>query len=336
MKKLTIWLLTVILLAGLLPASSVSAQEFAESKTPLGNSSDAKIHNIKLAAERLDGVTVGYGETFSFNDLVGARTEERGYKNAVNGRGSKVRGGGVAQVASTLYLALKQMGGDIEYVEMKTYGNRFTDGYVSSGKDAVVTDYKAGTDFRFINYYDTFTISLWVGSDAVYCSLESGDDGDWEGGWEENGDGDYGASAIEISGNKALKNNIRLCADSIYDTTLGEGDIFSFNDIVGPRTERYGYEIAINGRGVKVVGGGVAQVASALWLAVKNMDCIEIVERKTYGDRYNQSYVKSSNDAILTDYNDDTDFRFRYIGYGTLSIYTYVSDDEIICEVYEE
>ena len=65
--------------------------------------------------------------------------------------------------------------------------------------------------------------------------------------------------------------NIRLAADSVSDTVLAEGDVFSFNEIVGPRTKKNGYVSGTNGRGVSVTGGGVAQVASALWLANRPM-----------------------------------------------------------------
>ena len=103
---------------------------------------------------------------------------------------------------------------------------------------------------------------------------------------------------------------------------------------MGPRTQRYGYQKAVNGRGVKVVGGGVAQVASAIYMAVKDMDCVEIVDKSLYRD-YNQDYVADSADAIAVDYSDGLDFSFRYIGYGTLSVYTQLIDDVLSCEIVE-
>ena len=104
--------------------------------------------------------------------------------------------------------------------------------------------------------------------------------------------------------------------------------------MVGPREERYGYETAINGRGVKVVGGGVAQVASVVWLAIEDLDDVSIVEKSTYGKRYNQDYVESSADAILTDYNAGTDFAFRYVGDDSITLYTYLDGDTLHCDVY--
>ena len=130
--------------------------------------------------------------------------------------------------------------------------------------------------------------------------------------------------------------NVTLAAESLNDTMLDSGDGFSFNDVVGRRTKKYGYRTAINGRGAKVTGGGVAQVASALWLAIKDRDDIVILEKHTYGTRYNQRYVKDAADAILTDYASEKDFRFRYDGDACLTIYAYVEDGLLYCEVLED
>ena len=245
---------------------------------------------------------------------------------AINGRGVKAMGGGVAQVASTLYLALKQLDG-IDYVEKKTYGSKFTQDYVFSGDDAIITDSSEGIDFVFENNYGDFYINIWTTDSTVECTLSSYDD---------PGYGDsVGSSSITLDGTDDMIHNIELAAGSVYDTTLQSGDTFSFNDTVGPRTADYGYKTAVNGRGVKVVGGGVAQVASAIWLAIKDLDTVTVTEKSTYGSKYNQSYVDDPDDAILTDYTAGTDFSFTYGGDGELSIYTEVSGDTLTCEIYE-
>ena len=128
--------------------------------------------------------------------------------------------------------------------------------------------------------------------------------------------------------------NLRLAAQSIDGVTVAAGDSFSFNDTVGPREKRRGYREAPNGRGVPVTGGGVAQVASALWLAIKDAAGFSIVEKSTYGDSYNQDYVDSSYDAILTDYASGRDFCFRYTGAGSVTIYAYESDGWLYCDIY--
>ena len=325
MKKLMALGMALVLMAGMLAVPAMADTDVT-ANTPLDSASSAQKNNIQLAVDALDGAYVAYGDVFSFNDIVGDRTPARGYKNAINGRGVKAMGGGVAQVASTLYLALEQLDG-IDYVEKRVYGSKFAGDYVFSGDEAIITDSSEGIDFVFENNYDDFYINIWTTDTTIECTLSSYDD---------PGYGDsVGSSTIYLDGTSALIHNIELAAGSVYDTVLESGDTFSFNAVVGPRTTNYGYKSAVNGRGVKVVGGGVAQVASAIWLAIKDLDNVTIEEMSTYGSRYNQSYVDDPDDAIVTDYAAGTDFAFTYDGYGELSIYTQVSGDTLTCEIYE-
>lgn len=361
--------LALTLALAMLLACAAFASEYYSARTPLSGSGSAKLNNVSLAVEAVNGTRVPTGEHFSFNDTVGRRVESRGYRTAPNGRGARVTGGGVAQVASTLYLALLKVREDIEIDPVKTYGSRFADNYVSDPAYAVVTDYDAGIDLSFTNYDQPMTIDMWMNDDYVYCSITMGDDvfapaggnaggdkaksadpstwgkwGDWvvstlppepEGDAAEAPERALLASAcLYTGGDPNVICNATLAADSITDTTLSQGGVFSFNDIVGPRNQAYGYRRAVNGRGAKVYGGGVAQVASAIWLAVKDMDDISILEKATYGSRYNQSYVDSSADAILTDYSAGRDFSFRYTGDGSITVYTYVQDGWVYCDIY--
>lgn len=328
MRRTIAWaLLCALLLAALCPAAL--AAQYVSASTPLGTDG-ARISNIRLAAEAINGVYVAYGSSFSFNDAVGARTTARGYQSAVNGRGVQVVGGGVAQVASTLYLALKQVEG-ISYDQKRTYASRYNQSYVSSQEDAILVDGAAGVDFAFTNGCANMTIEAHISGDMLVCSLN------FDSAYSASDTGATLAQArLSLSGDAALLNNISLAAQAIDQTVLSSGDTFSFNALVGARTAERGYQSAVNGRGAQVVGGGVAQVASAVWLAIKQMDQIAIVEKSTYASRYNQHYVDSAADAILTDYNAGTDFSFRYTGTGSIVIRTYVSGGELICEISRE
>ena len=320
----------VLLLGTLLSAASALAASSVTEQTPLGNSA-ARIHNIQLAAQAINGYYLPYGASFSFNSVVGERTAERGYQSAVNGRGVKVVGGGVAQVASTIYLALQSVGG-ISYDELETYGSKYNQDYVASSSDAILVDQKSGHDFAFTNYADDMLLEVYTSGDTLYCTLTFGTASSAS---SSTAGGEIVSSAsISLEGTDALFNNVSLAAGAIDGCELSGNGYFSFNDIVGARTAENGYRSAVNGRGVKVVGGGVAQVASAVWLAIKNMDDISIIEKSTYGNRYNQSYVWSASDAILTDYNAGTDFSFRYIGNGSITIRTYVDGALLKCDVY--
>jgi len=338
MKRFIAALLCIMLCIPLFPTGAL-AQERVSARTPLSGSARAKVSNIEIAAAHINGMVVPYGTEFSFNDTVGPRTKAYGYQPALNGRGVEVTGGGVAQAASTLYLALLQLNQEIEFTQRKTYGSRFRDSYVANADDAILVDYSSGVDFSFINWGDDLTIEMWTTDSYLYCALTAGTEEktflNWVPLTPAQVRSPIASASIWIDGNEALRNNILLAASSINDTVLLNGDIFSFNDSVGPRVEKYGYQPALNGRGAKVTGGGVAQVASVIWLAVKNLDEIAIVEKSTYGSRYNQDYVSSSNDAILTDYNDNTDFSFRNTSLRPLTISTYVSGDMLVCDIYQ-
>lgn len=346
-------LCVVVCISALAAAPFALAEERITMRTPLSGSTWAKIANIEIATRSLNGVTIPFGETFSFNDIVGPRTTAYGYQTAPNGRGAKVTGGGVAQAATTLYLALCQLelDEDIEFTDLETYGSRFKDNYVSSGSDAILVDETSGIDFTFINYAGDMTIEMWMTDNYLYCELTITSEDDFSFETEDYADGFYSgmpsaelvpamqrpiaSASFYLEDNNALRDNIILAASSINDTVLAAGDLFSFNDSVGPRLEKYGYQSAVNGRGATVTGGGVAQVASVIWLASKDIDNIVMVEKSTYGSRYNQNYVANSNDAILVDYNAGRDFSFRNAGDTTLTLSVYVSGDQLICDIFE-
>jgi len=76
--------------------------------TTLIGSGPARTANIRLAAEALDGQVIAAGEELSFNLVVGPRTAERGFQEApviLREVRDLQRGGGICQVASTLFAA---------------------------------------------------------------------------------------------------------------------------------------------------------------------------------------------------------------------------------------
>jgi len=135
--------------------------------------------------------------------------------------------------------------------------------------------------------------------------------------------------SITLGDDPAILGNVTLAADSIYDTTLANGDVFSFIASVGPTAPEYGYQPAIDGRGETVIGGGVNIVASALWLLIQDRDDFVIVEKSTYGKSYSQTYVGTSIDAILTDYASAADFSFRYTGKHPVTFYAQVLENTL-------
>lgn len=104
--------------------------------------------NLKLACAALDGLILQPGEEFSYNNSVGERTAEKGYKPAAAYSGLATVnsiGGGVCQVSTTLYNAV--LLADLEIVYRINHGYKST--YIGVGLDATVN--WGGPDFQFRN-----------------------------------------------------------------------------------------------------------------------------------------------------------------------------------------
>ena len=104
--------------------------------------------NLKIAMQKLDGVIVNPGETFSYNKTLGKRTIEAGYKMAggyAGGRVVQTLAGGICQISSTLYDAVVYANLDI----VERHNHMFLAGYVGAGKDATVV--YGSLDFQFKN-----------------------------------------------------------------------------------------------------------------------------------------------------------------------------------------
>ena len=108
-----------------------------------------RTNNLKLACKEIDGTIVMPGEVFSFNQTVGQRTEEKGYLEAiayVSGGESKPEvGGGICQVASSIYYAVLQA--DLKTVERQPHMYKVS--YVPIGMDATI--YWGHLDYKFEN-----------------------------------------------------------------------------------------------------------------------------------------------------------------------------------------
>ncbi len=96
-----------------------------------------RINNLQLAIEILDGAQIAPGATWSFNEFVGPRTAERGFRSApviMDGKYAEGVGGGVSQVATTVFNAAWEAGIKIpERHAHALYISRYPD-----GRDATV------------------------------------------------------------------------------------------------------------------------------------------------------------------------------------------------------
>ncbi len=106
--------------------------------TPISTSStEERNNNIRRSFELINGYVVDAGKSFSFNSVVGQRTEENGFFPAVEyAYGEHVMGigGGVCQASSTLYQAAVCAG--LQIVKREPHSDAVN--YTEYGKDATV------------------------------------------------------------------------------------------------------------------------------------------------------------------------------------------------------
>ena len=126
-----------------------------------------RTNNLVLACKAIDNYIVKPGETFSFNEVLGERTAEKGYQPAgayADGETVDQLGGGICQVASTLYYCT--LYADLYIVEREEH--MFTADYLPLGMDATVN---WGTlDFRFRNDTD-YPIRIEANAEDSYVTV---------------------------------------------------------------------------------------------------------------------------------------------------------------------
>lgn len=120
----------------------------ASTSTNLNEGNKPRTNNVRLACQYINGTILNPGEEFSYNNVVGERTAERGFRSAgayANGQLIDEVGGGVCQPSSTLYMAVLRA--DLEVTER--HNHSLTVSYTPLGEDATVS--WGGPDFRFKN-----------------------------------------------------------------------------------------------------------------------------------------------------------------------------------------
>jgi len=141
----------------------------SEYVTYFDNSAWNRSHNISLASAAINGTLLKPGETFSLNRCLGPRLAERGYLLApvfIDNQLAQDIGGGVCQVATTLYNAA--LLADLTILERYPHPSPVT--YVPIGRDATIAgDY---LDLKFINNLDmTIYISSTVESGKLLTRI---------------------------------------------------------------------------------------------------------------------------------------------------------------------
>ncbi len=121
-----------------------------EMSASAGYNADRNV-NLRLACEKINNVIVMPGEVFSYNEALGERNKENGWKPGGTYVGKELvmtYGGGICQVSSALYYATVLA--DLEIVERDCHA--YLPSYIPYSTDATVS--WGWIDFRFRNNTD--------------------------------------------------------------------------------------------------------------------------------------------------------------------------------------
>lgn len=129
---------------------------------------DGRKSNVRLAGEKINGIILLPGDSFSYNNTLGQRTAENGFYQApayFNGETVQEYGGGICQMSSTLYSATLYANLQIDERHNHTYASS----YIGLGMDATVS--WGGPDFQFTNN-QKYPIKLVAGMWNGYATVE--------------------------------------------------------------------------------------------------------------------------------------------------------------------
>ncbi|MGM9612321.1 MAG: VanW family protein [Butyricicoccus sp.] len=149
-------------------AEVLFSDTLVSTSTNLNAGNKPRTNNVRLACEHINGTILNPGDEFSYNNVVGQRTAERGFQSAgayANGQVIDEVGGGVCQPSSTLYMAVLRA--DLEVTER--HNHSFTVAYTPLGEDATVS--WGGPDFRFKNN-TKYPIKIIASQSGSSCNMK--------------------------------------------------------------------------------------------------------------------------------------------------------------------
>ena len=136
----------------------------------------------------------------------------------------------------------------------------------------------------------------------------------------------YGSSSA------SRRHNVEKAAGFINGTLLGPGEVFSYNDTVGPRTPRLGWLNAPTYQDGQVVpgpGGGICQVSTTLYNAALRAN-LKIVERRNHSMPVH--YAPAGCDATVN--WGSIDFRFANSTEGPVYVLARASGGKLSFNLY--
>jgi len=149
-------------------------------------------------------------------------------------------------------------------------------------------------------------------------------------------------TAISTTSTAERDRNIERACELISGTIIQPGMSFSFNDVVGPRSKKNGFELATvynYGKEEPGYGGGVCQVSSTLYVAAIRAN-MQILKRTQHGLKVN--YTDFGLDATVNYDGKKIDFVFKNSTSSPIYIVTKVMRNPqidkkhklVVCDIY--
>ena len=151
------------------PKREASDPSIASFSTSILDQTANRVNNIRLAANKINGFVIKPGETFSFNEVVGKRDYEHGYRKArilIKGKPSEDIGGGICQLSSTIYNTATRA--NLKILERHTHSGDVC--YVPRGQDAAVSYGYLDLKFKNTKPY-SIKLKVIVQNGRIYASV---------------------------------------------------------------------------------------------------------------------------------------------------------------------
>ncbi len=211
--------------------------------------------NVKLAAQKVNGTVLNHGDIFSFNQVVGKRSYENGFRDAKIFLADKVvdgTGGGICQVSSTIYPAV--LYSDLKIVERRNHN--FVVNYAKPGIDATVV--YGSIDFKFQNsLQNPVKIKAFASN---------------------------GVMTVEIWGTKENNNTVEITTEHLGSTARGIK--YEYNESVAPGEQvvtQSGYD-GVKARAYRIVKDENGAVIRTDNLGVSNyVPLVKIIQTSDLG-----------------------------------------------------
>jgi vancomycin resistance protein YoaR len=174
-------------------AEALNIEHLVSQFTTYHSCCEDRVENIQLVADIINGTYLEAGEIFDMNDVLGERTEERGFKNAgtiIKGKLVESVGGGISQFATTFHNAVYW--GGYQVIAHKPHSIYFSRYPV--GIEATIN--WPHIDYIFKNDTDTgLYIATSYTDDSITVSFYGSNDGRMA-----IGDHRWGSTNVEVTG----------------------------------------------------------------------------------------------------------------------------------------